>query len=161
MRLLLMRHGVAEDAGPATGFRDESRALTAEGVSKMRTAALGMARMELGVEAIVSSPLVRCAQTASIVADALAVPASEDARLRPGADLDAVADLLLEHPGMRAILLCGHQPDMSGLVAELTGGMVAFRKGTLAIIEMNTPRSHGGHLTALYPPTTLRLLAWR
>jgi len=72
------------------------------------------------------------------------------------ATLDAVADLLLEHPGSECVLLCGHQPDMSGLVAELTGGMAEFRKGTLAVIEADALRSRGGYLKALYPPSTLR-----
>lgn len=159
MRLLLMRHGVAEDAGPATGFRDEPRALTADGAARMEVAARGVARLGLGIEVVVSSPLVRCRQTASIVAGALGLGVTEDDRLRPGADLERVADLLLEHPDAGTVLLCGHQPDMSGLVAELTGGMVAFRKGTLAVLEMDRPRPHGAHLSALYPPASLRALA--
>lgn len=154
-----MRHGVAEDAGPATGFRDAERALTADGVEKMRAAARGMMRLALGIEGIVSSPLVRCVQTATIVGDALGIAVTQDARLRPGADLDGVADLLLEHPDAGTILLCGHQPDMSELVAELTGGVVVFRKGTLAVMDVSGVRPHGGHLTALYPPATLRVLA--
>ncbi len=159
MRLLLLRHGVAEDAGPATGFQDEPRALTADGTAKMQLAARGVARLNLGVEAVVSSPLVRCVQTATIVAEALGLPVVQDARMAPGADLDAVADLLTEHPDAGTVLLCGHQPDMSSLVAELTGGMAAFRKGTLAVMEMERPRPHGAHLAALYPPAALRALA--
>ena len=33
MRLHLLRHGIAEDAGPATGGRDEPRALTERGIA--------------------------------------------------------------------------------------------------------------------------------
>ncbi len=154
-----MRHGVAEDAGPATDYRDEPRALTPDGAAKMRTAAEGLARLAPGIEEIISSPLVRCMQTATIVADALGLEPSQDDRLRPGADLDAVADLLLEHPDTETILLCGHQPDMSQLVFDLTGGSVAFKKGTLAILDLTTPRPNSAHLAALYPPATLRALA--
>lgn len=156
MRLLLMRHGVAEDAGPSTGFRDEPRALTPEGRERIIAAARGVLRLDLGIREIISSPLVRCAQTARIVGDALGIAPALDDRLRPGCELDAVADLLLEHPGSECVLLCGHQPDMSGLVAELTGGMAEFRKGTLAVIEADALRSRGGYLKALYPPSTLR-----
>lgn len=159
MRLLLMRHGVAEDPGPATDYRDEIRALTSDGVTKMRLASEGLKRLTLGVEEIISSPLVRCVQTAAIVGSALGLDATEDARLRPGTDLDAVADLLLEHPDTETILLCGHQPDMSQLVFDLTGGSVVFKKGTLAVIDVTTPRPNGAHLVALYPPATLRALA--
>jgi phosphohistidine phosphatase SixA len=156
MRLLLMRHGVAEDAGPSTGFRDEPRALTTEGRERMTAAARGVLRLDLGIQEIISSPLVRCAQTAAIVGDALGLTPTQDDRLRPGCELHAVADLLLEHPGSERVLLCGHQPDMSGLVAELTGGMAEFRKGTLAVLEVDALRPRGGYLTALYPPRTLR-----
>jgi phosphohistidine phosphatase SixA len=159
MRLLLLRHGVAEDAGPATAFEDEPRALTAEGTAKMQAEARGIERLALGIEGIISSPLVRCVQTATIVADALGIEPAQDRRLRPGADLDAVADLILEHPDTDTILLCGHQPDMSQLVFDLTGGSVAFKKGTLALMDVTAPRPNGAYLTALYPPATLRTLA--
>ncbi len=51
-------------------------------------------------------------------------------RLAPGMDIDGVEDLLIEHPDAETMLLCGHQPDLSLLVAALTaGGSVEFRKG--------------------------------
>lgn len=156
MRLFLMRHGIAEDAGPATGFRDEPRALTSEGRERMIAAARGVLRLDLGIRGIVTSPLVRCAQTAAIVGEALGIEPAQDGRLRPGCELDAVADLLMEHPESDRMLLCGHQPDMSGIVAELTGGMAEFRKGSLAVMEVDALRPRGGYLTALYPPSALR-----
>ena len=158
MRIVLMRHGIAEDAGPATDFRDEPRALTAEGVERTRAAARGLARLALGIEEVVSSPLVRCRQTAQIVGATLDIAPTEDERLRPGAELDTVADLLLEHPDTGCILLCGHQPDMSGIAAELTGGLMEFRKGAVAVIETDRLRPRAGVLRALYPPAALRAL---
>ena len=160
MRLLLLRHGIAEDAGPATGHRDAPRALTPEGVARMRAAARGMAVLGVGADALLSSPLVRCRQTADIVAAAIGAGVREDPRLRPGADLGAVEDLLLEHPGARSVLLCGHQPDLSEILAALTGGAeVDFRKGTLAVVDLTAPRPGGGRLRALYPPSALRIIA--
>lgn len=154
-----MRHGVAEDAGPATGFRDEPRALTDEGRARIELAARGLTRLRLGVEVILTSPLTRCRQTADIVGAALRVPVQEDRRLAPGAELDDVADALLPHPEAGCVLVCGHQPDMSSIVAQLTGGLVEFRKGTLAVIEVDALRAHGGYLRALYPPASIRALA--
>lgn len=159
MRLLLMRHGIAEDPGPATGHRDEPRALTAEGRRRMEAQARGMASLGLEVDGVVTSPLVRCRQTADIVAAALGATVREDPRLRPGARLDQVEDVLIEHPDAAALLVCGHQPDLSLIVAELTGGaQVEFRKGSLAILDVERPRAGGGLLRALYPPGTLRLI---
>jgi phosphohistidine phosphatase len=160
MRLLLLRHGVAQDAGPDTAWRDEPRALTPDGRARMERAARGMAALGVAPDAIVCSPLVRCRQTAEIVGAALGVAVREDGRLRPGADLDDVADLLLEHPDAEAVLLCGHNPDMPHLVDALTGGgRVDFRKGTLAVLDLEAARPRGGRLRALYPPSALRALA--
>lgn len=159
MRLLLMRHGVAEDAGPATGNRDEPRALTDEGRSRIQAASRGLQRLSPGVEVIISSPLTRCRQTAEIVGEALGLPVHQEPRLAPGAELDDVAEALLSYPDAGCVLVCGHQPDMSGIVAELTGGLVEFRKGTLAVMEADALRAHGGYLRALYPPASLGAMA--
>ena len=157
--LLLLRHGIAEDAGPATGYEDAPRALTDDGVARMRLAAAGIASLALGIQEIVSSPLVRCRQTGEIVAAALGLGLDRDERLRPGMDIDGVEDLLLERPDTQTVLLCGHQPDLSLLVAALTaGGAVEFRKGSLAVLEIEAPRRGGGRLRALYPPSALRIL---
>lgn len=159
LRLLLLRHGIAEDAGPDTGFRDEPRRLTPEGRARMEQAARGMAALGIAADAIACSPLTRCRQTAEIVGAALGTPVREDGRLRPGAHLDGVADLLLEHPDAGAVLLCGHNPDMPYLVDALTGGgRVDFRKGTLAVLDVEQARPRGARLRALYPPSVLRAL---
>ncbi len=157
MRLLLLRHGIAEDAGPATGHRDAPRALTAEGRARMEMQARGVAAIGLAADIVLTSPLTRCRQTADIVAAAIAAPVREDRRLAPGADLDAVEEALIDHPGAERVLLCGHQPDLSEIVAALTGGaLVDFRRGTLAVLDVREPRARGGLLRALYPPDALR-----
>jgi phosphohistidine phosphatase len=108
---------------------------------------------------VVCSPLIRCRQTADIVAEALGAPVREDAGLAPGAGLEAVEDALLAHPDAGAVLVCGHQPDLSEIVGALTAGaLVDFRKGTLAILDLDAPRPRGGALRALYPPAALRII---
>src|SRR5262245_42998116 len=159
MRLMLMRHGIAEDAGPDTGYRDEPRALTDEGRARMEQAARGL--RALGVEAslVLCSPLVRCRQTADIVAAVLGVEPVEDHRLRPGMELDDLADALMLHPGAGPVLVCGHNLDLPHAVADLTGGgSVDFRKGTLAVLDVEAVAPRGGRLRALYPPSALRAI---
>lgn len=159
-RLHLLRHGVAEDAGPATGGRDEPRALTERGIAQMHAAARGMAALGLELDAVLTSPLTRCVQTAQIVCDHLGGTPHPDQRLRPGLDLDGLDDVLLEHPDAGAVLVCGHQPDLSILVAELTGGAgLHFRKGALAVLDVEARRPRGGRLRAFYEPRLLRALA--
>ena len=73
--------------------------------------------------------------------------------------LDDLADALLEHPDAAAVLVCGHQPDLSELVEELTGGGTAdFRKGSLAVMDVEDMRPGGGRLRKLYTPGFLRSL---
>ena len=159
MILYLLRHGVAEDAGPATGFRDEPRALTDDGVARMRRAARGMLGLGIAPELVLSSPLTRCRQTAEIVADVLGVPMEEDAQLAPGMELDDLRQAIGERGSPDIVLACGHQPDLSVVASDLIGGgAVEFRKGSLAVIEIEAVRSARGHLRALYPPATLRQL---
>jgi phosphohistidine phosphatase len=42
--------------------------------------------------------------------------------------------------GRGNVLLVGHEPDMSGEVARLTGARVKFKKGGLAMLEPNVLR---------------------
>ncbi len=159
MRLLLLRHGIAEDAGPRTGHRDAPRELTPGGAERMRAAAEGMAALGIGADAVLTSPLIRCRQTADIVCEALGGEPREDRRLAPGMGLDALGDALLGHPDAASVLVCGHQPDLSIVIAGLTGGgHVEFRKGSLAVLDVESARPAGGRLRALYPPAALRLL---
>ena len=157
---MLMRHGIAEDAGPDTGFRDEERALTPEGRERIEAEARGLTALGIGAAVVLTSPLVRCRQTAEIVGEAMGVAPLEDPRIRPGMELDDLEEALLRHPGADPILVCGHQPDLSEAVAELTrGGAVEFRKGSLAVLDVEWVRPGGGRLRALYPPSALRALA--
>ncbi len=160
MRLMLMRHGIAEDAGPATGYDDEPRALTDEGRARMEQAAQGLRALGVQASLVLCSPLVRCRQTADIVAAALGLHPVEDPRLRPGMELDDLADVLMLHPGADPVLVCGHNPDLPHAVADLTGGgSVDFRKGTLAVLDVDAVAPRAGRLRALYPPSALRAIA--
>lgn len=159
MKVGLLRHGVAEDAGPRTHWSDEPRELTEEGRRRMTAAARGIDRLALGFEVLLTSPLPRCAQTAAIIGGHLALEPRLDDRLRPGFDAERAVFWLMEHALDSSILICGHQPDLSFFVAELTGGgSVAFKKGALAIIDLDAPMAGAGVLSALYPPAALRAL---
>ena len=143
---------------PATS--DAPRALTEDGIVRMRLAAAGVATLDLGIDAVVSSPLVRCRQTGEIVAGRPGAGAGRGSASAPRAWTSTTSrTLLIEHPDAQAVLLCGHQPDLSLLVAALTaGGSVEFRKGSLAVLGIEAPRRGGGRLRALYPPASLRWL---
>ena len=159
MDLILMRHGIADDAGPANGFQDVHRALTPEGASRMTIQARGLAALKLGrVDVLLSSPLRRCIETARIVGEAIGLDPVTDERLSPGMRFEEVAEILDEHPDAERVLACGHQPDLSYVTLDLTGGLVEFRKGSVAVIELDGLRRGGGCLQALLTPTSLRAI---
>jgi phosphohistidine phosphatase len=125
----------------------------------MRAAARGIAALGIGADVLLTSPLIRCRQTADIVGERLGLSPCEDRRLAPGMDVDGLDDALMAHAGPGAVMVCGHQPDLSEVVADLTGGgVVEFRKGSLALLDVDAVRPRGGRLRALYPPSALRRL---
>ena len=62
MRLLIFRHGIAEEE--AADGRDESRRLTKEGIAQMKVVARGLVKVVRRPDVILTSPLVRAVQTA-------------------------------------------------------------------------------------------------
>ena len=69
-QLYLIRHGVAEERGEAWPD-DAKRPLTQDGMAKLRQAARALARLDVALDVIVTSPLVRTRQTAEIIAGGL------------------------------------------------------------------------------------------
>ena len=128
MDLYLLRHG---EAGQAP--RDEDRELTERGHEQARAVAAGLAWINPGLDAILTSPLPRAVQTA----DALA----------PGHGPDEPLALLPER-GER-VLLVGHEPQMSGMALHLTGGRVHMRTAMLAHLELDSAETANGQLGAL------------
>lgn len=156
MKILLLRHGIAEDIAP--DGTDFGRRLTAEGVAAMRREAKGMLKLGLRPGVILTSPLVRAVETAAIVAEALGIPdrVREEVRLGPGFCLAHLRTLALAHIEQKAIMLVGHEPAMSTLVGQLIGGAnVRMKKGGLAIISADEIGEGMGCLQALLPPAAL------
>lgn len=139
MMIYLLRHGIAEPAGPGTN--DTERALTEEGRKKLR-ATLKLARAA-GVkpDVVLTSPLVRAVQTAKLAAEVLGcaeAPERTDALALGGTPKD-VWDEIRRHKDAESVLLAGHEPQFSQLAAYLLAApelAVDFKKGALLAIEM-------------------------
>ncbi len=141
--LWLLRHG---DAEPGTGD-DASRELTEKGERQSRNAGTALVALGAGIETCLSSPKVRAEQTARLACEALGLEVEIDERLRGGP-----VDVLELAAGRGEVLIVGHEPDMSGAIGELTGGLVKLKKGGLAAVE---PRL----LHGLWRPKDLKLIA--
>ena len=55
------------------------------------------------------------------------------------------------------LLLVGHEPDLSNLARELTGGRIDLKKGGLAVVRLDGAAS--GELAVLVRPRELALIA--
>ena len=146
MDLYLLRHAAAGEAP-----RDEDRELTERGHQQARAVAAGLAWLDPGLDAILTSPLPRAAQTAQPVARALGLRLETARALAPGHD-PTKALALLAGRGQR-VLLVGHEPQLSGIAQLATGGRVHMRKAMLARIELESADPADGELDWL--------LAWR
>lgn len=155
--LVLMRHGVAEDDNPGG---DAARRLTTEGLERAGLAARGLVALGVRPDIVLTSPLVRCRQTAELVAGAAGCALADDIRLAPGMSASDLLEVMLEHPDARTIVACTHQPGLTYALADLTGcGQVGFKRPGAAVIDMESPRLGGGRLAAVLPPRVLRAAA--
>jgi phosphohistidine phosphatase len=141
--IYLLRHG---DAEPGDGD-DAARRLTAKGERQARAAGRALAALGANVDACLTSPKVRAAETARIACAALGLEPEVAEELRGGR-----FDSLALAAGRGDTLLVGHEPDFSGEVARLTGANVKLRKGGLAIVD-------GSTLVALLRPKDLAAIA--
>ena len=85
------------------------------------------------IDACLTSPKVRAAETARLACESLDLEPETAAELR-GGDFDA----LTLAAGRGDVLLVGHEPDFSDEVARLTGAQAKLRKGGLAIVDGST-----------------------
>jgi phosphohistidine phosphatase len=134
MEIYILRHGIAVERGTPGYKKDSDRPLTKEGEDKMDQIAEAMLGMELKFDLILSSPYIRAAKTAQIVAVALDEEVTfTDALLPDGSPLDLIAEINDEKP--QRLLLVGHEPDLSHLISVLvTGGSdaaIELKKGGL------------------------------
>ncbi len=137
MQLLVIRHGIAEDA---SGVDDSLRALTDEGRLKMKKAAAGLRELVEIVDVIGASPLLRAQQTAEIVAKVYGDPPVLKVRaLVPESDPADLIYWLEEQESANVVAVVGHEPHLGTLVTWfLTGGhnsRVEMSKGGAALLE--------------------------
>ncbi len=119
--LYFLRHGLAD--WPDWKKPDDERPLTDDGVKRMKASARAIERLDLGLELILTSPLVRARQTAEIVAGRLGLEAVAHPALGVGFSTSKLAALVREHGQRRAILIVGHEPDLSEVISDVIGGI--------------------------------------
>jgi phosphohistidine phosphatase len=141
--IYLLRHGDAERGDGD----DAARRLTAKGERQSETGGRALAALGVPVDACITSPKVRAADTARLACRALGIE-PEVAEELAGGGFDSLALAA----GRENVVLVGHNPDFSDEIARLTGARAKIRKGGLAIVD-------DGTLLALLRPSDLEAIA--
>lgn len=153
MKIYFLRHGQAD--WPEWDRPDDERPLTKKGKKEMRKVADTFEAIKVDPAVILTSPLPRAAETAQIVADTLGKHATEEPALGPGFDSQKLSGLVGQYSG-QDVLLVGHEPDFSRVIAVLTGARIVLAKAGLARVDLADPNSLQGELVWLIPPKILK-----
>jgi phosphohistidine phosphatase len=145
--LYFLRHATAQDR--ALPIADAERILTDKGRHQTRAVARFCQRQGLLPQHLLSSPLRRALETATLLSEHLPEcprPQTVD-WLRPGTPaehaLDSLHPLMDQNPG--TLWLVGHEPDLSDLISRLLGSahpIVRVKKASLTCITVTSTGPH-------------------
>ena len=142
--MYLLRHGDALESG----YDDVLRPLSSHGEGHAAFVAEMLSSSNIVIDRILSSPLLRAKQTASIIQEKLGIKKFEVTEyLVPGTDqrqLIQQLNMLSDH----SVLLVGHEPLLHTFITVFAGDgealRVELRKGTLVCMDIQTPFRRGG-----------------
>ena len=142
MQLLVIRHAIAmeREEWAKSGRPDSDRPLTDTGRRRMRKNARGLQRFSPHPDLIGTSPWLRAADTARVVAETLGVERMEtiDVML-PDRHPRELAEWLNERSELSAVAVVGHEPHLGELVTWLIGGNqgtnIEFKKGGACLLD--------------------------
>ena len=147
MDLYVLRHGVAEDRGGSGYASDGERPLTAKGVRRMARQVRRLRSLDVSIDVVVTSPLVRAVQTAEIVHEGLRVTGglvTSNSLAPGGSPSQLISNLATGYSSTGDVMVVGHEPYLSSLVSVLTTGdpepVVRLRKGALCKLRVPAPR---------------------
>src|SRR4029450_8988336 len=114
MILSFLRHANAGER-VSNPKKDEKRALDKDGIEQCGYVGRALAAMEVQVDLMISSPLKRSSQTAVLVANEMGHEGKLliDPALRPSASFTEFRKLLDKHAKLEAIMVVGHNPNLS------------------------------------------------
>ena len=153
MRLILIRHGDAEDYAGS----DFQRNLSAKGRSQAKKVGKFLSGIEdLDKAALVFSPYLRAAQTAKIITENSEhyYVFIEDKRLGCGMSPQDAFEVIRELAEEDMVIMVGHQPDIGELIAYLLNmsfAAVHVSKASVALLEIEGLRRGGGSLEGFIP----------
>jgi phosphohistidine phosphatase len=128
--------------------QDDKRSLDKEGIEQCRYVGRLLNSMDVHVDLMISSPLKRATQTASLVGNEIAYEQRIEIApaLHPSSPYERFRQLLNQLRELEAVMVVGHNPNMNKFLSLLvTGGLsehaIDMKKGSVARVEMGPKRS--------------------
>lgn len=155
MELYILRHGQAADRATGGYANDAERPLTADGEIEVLGVAGGLARTGVGLDLLLTSPLVRARQTAELVASVL--PAGDGPVACPALAIGDLAAILAAVRAGQRVMVVGHNPSLGELAGWLAfgdpGSIVPLRTAGVCRIDLGPGMGPGdGDLRWLLTP---------
>src|SRR5229473_1184242 len=161
MIIYFLRHASAGER-LVSPKKDEKRALDQDGIEQCGYVGRALAAIEAQVDVIISSPLKRATQTASLVGNEIGYEGKLqiESVLRPGASFADFRRMLEKYARHESLMVVGHNPNLSqflGTVISESGceASVELKKGAVARVDM---RRTSGTLQWCLTPKALRTL---
>ncbi|HRU06407.1 MAG TPA: phosphohistidine phosphatase SixA [Candidatus Brocadiia bacterium] len=162
MKLYIVRHADALDVGQQGITKDHDRPLSDEGIRRAEEAGRALRAMDVRLDRVGASPLLRASQTARILAQAAApdAPVETCPFLAPGACARDVAGWMNRSTG-QALMIVGHMPDLGHITAAFiskpAAAALVFKKGAIACLDFPKRVEPGAaELEWLMQPAQLR-----
>ena len=161
MIVYILRHASA-GSPRRNPLLDRKRALDKEGKQQCLLIGAYLNAMRVSFDAIISSPLKRALQTASLVATEIGFEQkiAADPSLEPSGKFADFQAMLAKHAGQETVLVVGHNPNLAQFAGTLISGRggranLRLRKGAMARIDVSR---HPGQLLSLVDTRMLRPL---
>jgi phosphohistidine phosphatase len=144
MNLFILRHASA-GTNRANPILDAKRPLDKDGKRHSLQLAYILNAMKINFDLIVSSPLKRCLQTATLIGTETGyeAPVLHSKGLAPDAKLPDFQKLMAEFQNRENVLVVGHNPNLQSFLGSLlvpptshTEAQVRLRKGSLARLNL-------------------------
>jgi phosphohistidine phosphatase len=165
MDLFILRHGEADKSSNSSDF---GRLLTVEGTGDVTHLSEWLKDLDVNFDVIITSPLKRAHQTASIVAKTLNIEnkLKDWDELRPESERKALYNKLSSGQFQKesTVLIVGHEPYLSTLISEIisltdeTSSRIVLKKAGLARMKITSYSSQiiHGELEWLLNPQLMK-----
>jgi len=151
MQLYLLRHADADTQAE----NDDSRRLSPKGIEQAGRVARFCEAHELQLSLVATSPLRRARETAQVMAEQMRSELFMAPWLACGMTPQTAVEELKAFRGHNSLMLVGHEPDFSQLIAHLLGmpsnTQISVRKASLTLLEIAVLRAGAARLEFTMP----------